>query len=459
MAQAAADEAWRPAADRQSAFTKRAQALFHPVETPPSALTPESATCSTVEVNEFLADLQQAPLLASQQADILSIQQTTFQHERTSADGHFQLKWDTTGRLAVTDAMVNDAEADLAAAYVSYSADFGQPPSPNLVEVLFDNAITPQTVLPAGPISLPAGYMNTYANNALARKLAATHELFHVLQGGFGYTSKSYTKWFLEGGATWSEATYYNAITGGLKLSALFDNPLQKLNNTSYTSLPFFIFLENFFEATKTSRYFMVDWMRFDPHRLRDTNPLEELNRLAPTQRNDFNADRLLVQFALQMALKTWYTSAGGGEAIPQFRDATVTGNPQLPYANQNVTLPAANSVGFSDVSDTGLMFDGPILKPTQFYFMQVGASSATAPYAVVGQFADGQRNNPFAGAAVMNPHTGQPAPGHSQIAEDTSLGPRDYTFNSDSELAYFVTAGGHLSRTNFTLLVSPHGP
>lgn len=458
MAQAA-NEAWRSVAEHKAAFAKRTQALFHPAEAPPSELTPASATCSTIEINDFLADLRDSPLPISEQADVLSLQKTNFQHERTSADGHFLLKWDSTGPLAVSDAIVNDAEADLAAANVSYTSDFGQPPCPNIVDVLFDNARTPQTVLPAGPISLPAGYMNTYSTNALARKLTATHELFHVLQGGFGFRLKAYTKWFLEGGATWSEAAYCNAISGWLKLSGLFENPLQKLTKTIYTSLPFFIFLENIFNTTKNGRYFMVDWMKFDPNRPPDANPLVELNLLAPSQRDDFNSDRLLVQFALQMALKNWYMNPGGGEAIPQFRDALAPGDPQIPYADQTVILPPENTLGFTDVSDTGLMFTTPRLNSTQFYFMQVGASSAVAPYAVIGQFADGQRRNPYVGAAIMNPHTGQPAAGHSQIAEDTSLGLREFTFASDSELAYFVTAGSHTSFTNFTLFASPHGP
>lgn len=414
-------------------------------------------TCSAVEYADYLELVSHARLTRKQKRILSSIPKTDFEHERTTPDGHFTLKWDTTGFNRVTDEIVDDAQADLQDAYSKYTTDFGQPPSPDTIEVLFDNAKTPQTVPPKGPISLPGQYMRSKADNRLQRKLTATHELFHVLQGGFGYPSRGYTTWFYEGGATWSEIVYYNGVNGAGKVPDIFDHPFKPIEDRSYGAVSFFIFLENFYDEVKTEAWFMVDWYKSNPDRGRYVDLWVELDDVAGLE-PDYNSDRLLVQFALQAASKTWYKNTDGTVVIPPPRDAETVGYPVQEYSTMNLSLPAANQFAFTGHSMVGHHETTPRLKATGLYFWEVTAAIAASSYSVYGQFSSGQRMNPYVGGAVLDTATGAPAAGHPTVALSTEFDAQTFDFTPGSEKAYFVTAGPARSGfTNFTLDIGTH--
>lgn len=415
-------------------------------------------TCSTVDYAEYLQLLAAASLTSAQQDRLAAFVKTDFEHEYATPDGHFLVKWDTTGSFAVTQAIVDDAIADLQDAYEKYNRDFGQPPSPDTIQVLFDNARTPQTVPPSGPISLPGQYMMGNADNGLLRKITATHELFHVLQGGFGFVSNAVSKWFYEGGATWSEIVYYNAVSGDLKVPYIFRYPLTPIAKQVYGSVSFFIFLENYYFAEKTGAWFMVDWFQYNEAK-RQGSVWYELNQVAMSLVRDTNLNFLFVQFGIDLAAKTWFQTADGAVAIPPPRLAeSPPSYPIQQYSDMALNLPNGNVIALTGPSFTGVSNTDPKLTSTQLYFWKVTASSATTPYTVFGQFSQGQRNNPYVGAAVVDPLTGDPIAGHTTTALSTEYDHRDFNFVSDTEMAYFVTAGPwSLKETAFTFNLFTH--
>jgi hypothetical protein len=407
--------------------------------------------CTVTEYARFREALDSPQLTSSERSLLSSVAKTSFQHQKLSSRGHYRLRWDSTGSLAVSQAIVDEAATDLEQAHDRYVAAFGVPPSSAEVEVLFDNARTPQTVLPGGPISLPASYMKGIAGNRLDRTVTAAHELFHVLQGRYRYRTAA-SEWFLEGSATLAEMIFYASVSSGTKLTYFAEHPLERLRSLRYGSVSFFVFLENFFAGVKTGPWFIRDV--FEAH-TPGADPLEDLDVVARRLMPAYTADRLLAQFALQFALGTWYRTASGAPAIPAPKDCAQNPPRQMDYAIIKLKLPTTSTTVITD--STVVALSQPFsLKMTGFFFFRVSARTARPSLPYSGVFARAPKSPTWVGAAVINAATGAPAPGHAQVPFDASAGPHTFNAVGEAEVTIFVAVGNSMSSVMGNLTTGP---
>jgi hypothetical protein len=409
----------------------------------------EAYTCSTPEMTRYYIALRN-PDLDEELRSLLPQPPPSFQHSMESAEKHFKLYWDSTGNLAIPQPIVQDAAEDLEASYSRYETTFGKAPSVNQIEVKFWDPLTPNTQMPAGPINLPVDSMKADQGNRLMRNVTVSHELFHVLQGRFGFRAQTPQLWFLEGSATWAEAVFLQAISGASKLDWFFSYPTKTILSMRYESLPFLIYLENLMFSVKTGPYVMVDI--FNSVSGPDPDPFELIDALAKQRLAGYDLDRVLVQFGVQAPLGTWYKTASGTPAIPLFRDAEQSAHPELPYPQRieldpqfayTFTQPQCARPPAAEVSRSGL------------FFFKATSRAGRSDFKIVGTAQAGQRKNPYLGAAVFTASTGDSAPGHSPIPLDASLTDVSIACNGDKEGAYYVVAGSPVQgRTTFTVTV-----
>lgn len=167
---------------------------------------------------------------------------------------HFILRWTSVSENIddnIADAeIVHETAEHLEHAWKTYTNVFLRTPfipaGQNKIEVVFrDIAGFGSASPPEGPILFDSRSWNSMPG---IRKPTSAHELFHKLQYSFGYrtrwTPRNPYKWFSEGIATWAEAFVWGQLSRDSKLTDLFDAPDANLFNTSYESLPFWIFFE-----------------------------------------------------------------------------------------------------------------------------------------------------------------------------------------------------------------------
>jgi len=329
---------------------------------------------------------------------------------------HFVVNYTAgTGSGQVSTKIAQDASNALEQAYNTYLGIFGIKcvPDGTKCQVNFTESVN-STAYPNGPINLKCSYFNQYGTNQFCRDLTSYHEAFDLLQFTAGFTNNSYNVWFLEGTATWAELKYGSAatntpsITGADKLTWYFTNQKTSLLSSKYTSLPFFVCFENYFNESVTGGNPMVDVIR--TFRANFPSPStysvrQQMDKVAGQYiSGTWTFEKLAVLWAARVAWGDWSINQDEYAIYPAFYDAThvppaLINIPaiQVPSTNHNDlfqqdnTWTSSNTIGAGMISLQQANFELSVYDPTKTWTSKLELTNYSADYASSFQYVSSQ--------------------------------------------------------------------